>query len=87
MKNRLAKLVLHRSFFSKFIFISRRFFHWFSFIMILQNTIVGIFSTVFRVIVAFIFGLLFFMRLDKILLMKGMEFFDFGKKIVSISGM
>ena len=63
---------------SFFPFQNRRSFHWFSFIFILQNTIIGLFSAVFRVIIALIVGLLFFMRLDKMLLMKGMEYFDFG---------
>ncbi len=57
----------------------RRCFHFFSFGFIFLNAFVGIFSTIVRIIVALAFGLLFFVRLDKVLLMKEFEYFDRGK--------
>ncbi len=57
----------------------RRCFHFFSFGFIFMNAFVGIFSTILRMITALAVGLLLFIRLDKVLLMKGFEYFDRGK--------
>ena len=60
----------------------RRFFHWFAYVLLFQNAFVGLFSTFIRIIISLAFGLILFMRLDKVVLMKGFEFFDFGKTTI-----
>ena len=57
----------------------RRLFNWFAFILFFYNGIAGIFGAILRAFMSFLFGLLLLFRLDRIVLMKGFEAYDFGR--------
>lgn len=61
-------------------FLFRRLFHWFSYVLVFQNAVVGITSAFIRIIYSILFGLLLLFRLDHVVLMKGFEKFDKGHK-------
>ena len=51
-----------------------------SYILVFQNTVVGITSAFVRILYSLLFGLLLLFRLDRVVLMKGFERFDKGHK-------
>ncbi|XP_065910607.1 stimulated by retinoic acid gene 6 protein-like [Dysidea avara] len=57
-----------------------KFFHWFQFMMIFFNIVVGLFSALTRNIYSLSFGLLLMPRLDHTVMMKGLEGWDSGYK-------
>ncbi|XP_065910606.1 stimulated by retinoic acid gene 6 protein-like isoform X2 [Dysidea avara] len=57
-----------------------KFFHWFQFMMIFFNIVVGLFSALARNIYSLAFGLLLMPRLDHTVMMKGLEGWDSGYK-------
>ena len=61
-----------------FLYISRRLFNWFAFVLFFYNGIAGVFSALLRVIMSSTFGLLLLFRVDKIVFVKGYEAYDFG---------
>ena len=56
----------------------RRLFNWFAFILFFYNGIAGLVGAILRALMASLFGLLLLFRLDRIVLMKGFEAYDFG---------
>lgn len=58
----------------------RRTFHIFSYLMVFQNTVVGVTSAFIRILYSIFFGLLLIFRLDRVVLMKGFERFDKGHR-------
>ena len=57
----------------------RRLFDWFAFILFFYNGIAGVFGAILRALMSSMFGLLLLFRLDRIVLMKGFERYDFGE--------
>ncbi|KAL5482132.1 hypothetical protein EMCRGX_G022419 [Ephydatia muelleri] len=53
-------------------------FHVFSYFLFFHNIIVGLGSSLLRIILGMFFGLLLFFRLDRVVLMKGLERVDTG---------
>jgi hypothetical protein len=51
-----------------------------SYVLVFQNTIVGITSAFIRILYTILFGLLLLFRLDRVVLMKGFEKFDKGHR-------
>ncbi|XP_064406067.1 receptor for retinol uptake STRA6-like isoform X3 [Halichondria panicea] len=63
----------------RFIIISnQKIFQWFMFVLFIYNTIIGLASALFRVLISATMGLLLMLRLDRVILMKGFEPFDIG---------
>ena len=56
----------------------RKIFQWFMFVLFIYNTIIGLASALFRVLISATMGLLLMLRLDRVILMKGFEPFDIG---------
>ena len=52
--------------------------------LLLYNALIGIVAALVRVLVSAGFGLLLLFRLDKVVLMKGLEFADFGELVSDI---
>lgn len=61
----------------------RQGFHWFKFLMIFFNVVVGLTSALLRNIFSLVFGLLLMPRLDRTVLMKGFARFDSGEQQLS----
>ncbi len=57
-------------------------FQWFMYILFIYNTIIGLGTALFRVLISATMGLLLMLRLDKVILMKGFERFDIGTTYV-----
>lgn len=69
----------------------RRLFHWFSYTLFIYNAIIGLFMAVVRLLLSSLFSLLLLIRMDRIVLMKGFEFWDFSKhehymEVIGIKG-
>lgn len=58
--------------------------HWFTYFFLFHNAFVGLFSTFIRIFMSLAFGLLTFSRLDKVLLIRGLESFDAGKGLTTL---
>ena len=56
-----------------------RIFNWFAFVLIFYNGLAGVLAAVLRGLLSIAFSLLLFIRLDRIILMKGFERFDKGR--------
>lgn len=56
----------------------RQVFYWFQFLMIFYNVVVGLSSALLRNIYSLVFGLLLMPRLDRTVMMKGLEKWDSG---------
>ena len=67
------------SFAIKYWFFCRRLYHCMAYLLIFQNTFVGLFSATRRVILSAAFSFVLISRLDKVLFMKGFESFDEGE--------
>ncbi len=59
-------------------------FQWFMYILFIYNTLIGLATALFRVLISATMGLLLMLRLDKVILMKGFEPFDIGTTYVRI---
>ena len=57
----------------------RRLYHLFSYMWLFLNLFVGLFSAFKRIITSAVLSLLLVMRMDRVVLMKGFERFDFGE--------
>jgi hypothetical protein len=55
---------------------NRRLLHWFTYVLLFQNALIGFFSSLLRIFYSVIFGFLFLLKFDRPLLMKGFESFD-----------
>lgn len=64
-------------------YFCRRLFNWFAFILFFYNGIAGLVGAILRAFMSSFFGLLLLFRLDRIVLMKGFEAFDFGETVTS----
>ena len=70
----IADLDIHYVFHS-----CRHLYHFFSYVWLFLNLFVGIFSAFIRIITSAVLSLLLVMRMDRVVLMKGFERFDFGE--------
>ena len=59
----------------------RRLFNWFLYMLFFYNALIGIVTALVRVAIAAGIGMLLLFRLDKVILMKGFEFADFGESV------
>ncbi len=57
-------------------------FQWFMYILFIYNTLIGLATALFRVLISATMGLLLMLRMDKVILMKGFERFDIGTTYV-----
>ena len=55
-----------------------RIFNWFAFALIFYNGLAGVLAAVLRGLLSLAFSILLFIRLDRVILMKGFERFDKG---------
>ena len=47
--------------------------------MLFYNALIGLVGAFLRILFSAVFGILLIFRVDRVVLMKGFEFFDFGK--------
>ena len=59
--------------------LCRRLFYFFSYFVFFQNVVIGLVSSLLRIIFSMVLGLALFFRLDRVVLMKGFEALDQGK--------
>ena len=59
-----------------------RIFNWFAFALIFYNGLAGVLAAVLRGLLSVAFSILLFIRLDRVILMKGFERFDKGNIII-----
>ena len=59
--------------------LCRRLFHWFSYTLFVYNAILGLLMAVVRLLLSALFSLLLLIRMDRVVLMKGFEAWDFGE--------
>ncbi|XP_064405984.1 stimulated by retinoic acid gene 6 protein-like [Halichondria panicea] len=65
----------------KFIALTNtRLFNWFSFLLFFYNGFAGFVNAILRTLLASLFTILLLFRLDRVVLMRGFERFDFGHK-------
>ena len=57
----------------------RRLFNWLAYILLLYNCFVGLLNAVARIALSFVISVLLIIRLDRVVLMRGFEFLDFGE--------
>lgn len=68
-------------------FCYRRLFNWFSFLLFFYNGFAGFVNAILRTLLASLFTLLLLFRLDRVVLMRGFERFDFGElRMIARSG-
>lgn len=60
--------------------VHRKLFHVFSYFLFFHNIVIGLGSSFLRIILSMFFGVLFFFRLDRVVLMKGLERVDTGEQ-------
>ena len=65
--------------FSFGVALCRRLFYLFSYFVFFQNMVVGFVSSLLRITISVLLGLVLFFRLDRVVLMKGFEALDQGK--------
>ena len=56
----------------------RRLYHWFTYMMFFLDAFIGLISCFIRILLSMLFGLLFIMRMDRVVLMRGLESLDTG---------
>ncbi len=59
--------------------LCRRLFNWFSFLLFFYNGFAGFVNAILRTLLASLFTILLLFRLDRVVLMRGFERFDFGE--------
>eukprot|EP00731_Ephydatia_muelleri_P016569 Em0009g993a len=57
---------------------NRRLFYFFSYFVFFQNVVIGLVSSLLRIIYSMVLGLVLFFRLERVVLMKGFEALDQG---------
>ena len=63
----------------------RRLFYVFGYFLFFQNVVVGLVSSLLRIIFSVVLGLVLFFRLDRVVLMKGFEVMDQGRPCQSLT--
>ena len=53
-------------------------YHWFTYMMFFLDAFIGLISCFIRILLSMLFGLLFIMRMDRVVLMRGLESLDTG---------
>ena len=53
--------------------------------MLFYNALIGLVGAFLRILFSAVFGMLLIFRVDRVVLMKGFEFFDFGKFRVHVA--
>ena len=61
----------------------RRLFQWFLYTLFIYNAVLGVVVAIARLLLSALFGLLLLIRLDRVVLMKGFEFWDLGEFVSS----
>ena len=67
--------------FSFGVALCRRLFYFFSYFVFFQNVVIGLVSSLLRIIYSMVLGLVLFFRLDRVVLMKGFEALDQGRPL------
>ena len=56
----------------------KRLYHWFTYMMFFHDAFIGLISCFIRILLSMLFSLLFIMRMDHVVLMRGLESLDTG---------
>ena len=56
-------------------------FHWVSYFLFIYDAISGVLTAILRIFLTQLFSLLLMVRLDRVVLMKGFECCDIGKRL------